>query len=472
VSCNGGSDGSATASATGGTAPYTYAWSNAATTASITGVTAGTYTVTITDANNCTATVTATVTEPTALAASASNTNVSCNGGSDGSATASATGGTAPYTYAWSNAATTASITGVTAGTYTATVTDANNCTATATATITEPTVLTASSAVNGNVSCNGGSDGSATASATGGTAPYTYAWSNAATTANITGLAAGTYTATVTDANNCTATATATVTEPVVPTSSIAATACDSYTWMQNNMMYTLSGVYTDTVQTALGCDSVITLNLTINNSETTADTVTACDSYTWMHNNMQYTTTGVYVDTVQTSLGCDSIVMLDLTIDTLDLTISKFNDSLIANDANASAYQWINCDSNNAIITGATNSSFRPMSDGNYAVILTKGACVDTSACQNVIVNSLIERSMQNSFVIYPNPTRGDIYVEISANAAIGNVIELYNLAGQLIRTYEVNNSKMTVPMGDLEQGLYLIKYGQTIKKVILTR
>ncbi len=473
ISCNGSSDGALSAVGEGGTPPYTFAWSTSAITSNISNIPAGTYTVTITDQNSNTTSSSYVLQEPTVLiASSAVNGNVSCNGGSDGSATASATGGTAPYTYAWSNAATTANITGLAAGTYTVTVSDANLCTSTSNVTITEPAGMSVTSAVTSSISCNGLSDGAASVTVSGGASPYTYAWSNAATTANITGLAAGTYTATVTDANNCTATATATVTEPVVPTSSIAATACDSYTWMQNNMMYTLSGVYTDTVQTALGCDSVITLNLTINNSETTADTVTACDSYTWMHNNMQYTTTGVYVDTVQTSLGCDSIVMLDLTIDTLDLTISKFNDSLIANDANASAYQWINCDSNNAIITGATNSSFRPMSDGNYAVILTKGACVDTSACQNVIVNSLIERSMQNSFVIYPNPTRGDIYVEISANAAIGNVIELYNLAGQLIRTYEVNNSKMTVPMGDLEQGLYLIKYGQTIKKVILTR
>ncbi|MBW6484361.1 MAG: hypothetical protein K0B10_15060 [Vicingaceae bacterium] len=121
VSCNGGTNGSATVTATGGTAPYTYLWSNAATTATATGLAAGVYNVTITDANGCTTNVSnITITEPTALTSSiASQTNVSCNGGTNGSATVTATGGTAPYTYLWSNAATTATATGLAAGNYT-----------------------------------------------------------------------------------------------------------------------------------------------------------------------------------------------------------------------------------------------------------------------------------------------------------------------------------------------------------------
>nr|WP_321485466.1 T9SS type A sorting domain-containing protein [uncultured Draconibacterium sp.] len=218
VSCNGLSDGGATASATGGTAPYTYVWSNGATTASIVGVAAGTYDVNITDANGCTDEASVTITEPTALVASGVvDANVSCNGLSDGGATASATGGTAPYTYVWSNGATTASIVGVAAGTYDVTITDANGCTDEASVIITEPAELVASGVVDANVSCNGGSNGGATASATGGTAPYTYVWSNAATTASIVGVAAGTYDVTITDANGCTATTSVEVTEPTI---------------------------------------------------------------------------------------------------------------------------------------------------------------------------------------------------------------------------------------------------------------
>ncbi len=218
VSCNTFSDGGATASATGGTMPYTYNWSNSAITASITGVVAGTYSVTITDQNGCTDSSSITITEPAVLvSASIVDSNVSCNSFSDGGATASATGGTMPYTYNWSNSATTASITGVVAGTYSVTITDHNGCTDSSSTTITEPAILVSSTVVDSNTSCNGDSDGGATASATGGTMPYTYNWSNAATTASITGLAAGTYSVTITDQNGCTDSASVVVTEPAV---------------------------------------------------------------------------------------------------------------------------------------------------------------------------------------------------------------------------------------------------------------
>ena len=291
VSCFGGNDGSATASATGGTGPYTFAWSNGGTTATVSNLTAGTFTVTATDANLCTDTETITITQPaTAVtAAIALGNNVSCSGGIDGTATASATGGTAPYNFAWSNGTTTASATGLAAGTYTVTATDANLCTDTETITITEPIPLVAAIALGSNVSCFGGNDGSATASATGGTAPYTFAWSNGATTATVTGLTAGTYTVTVTDANLCDDTETITITEPAVLVASIAlgnnvlcnggndgsatasatgGTTAYSFAWSNGTTTATASnlaaGTYTVTVTDANLCTDTETITIT----------------------------------------------------------------------------------------------------------------------------------------------------------------------------------------------------------------
>jgi len=218
VSCFGGSNGSITASASGGTSPYTYNWGGGITTAARTSLAAGTYTVTITDSRSCTTTANATVTQPAAALSGsvAVNQTVSCFGGSNGSITASATGGTSPYTYNWSGGITTAGRTGLAAGTYTVTITDTRSCTTTANATVTQPAAaLSGSVAVNQTVSCFGGSDGSITASASGGTSPYTYNWGGGITTAGRTGLAAGTYTVTITDTRSCTTTANATVTQP-----------------------------------------------------------------------------------------------------------------------------------------------------------------------------------------------------------------------------------------------------------------
>ena len=173
----------------------------------------------ITDANSCgPSTASVTITEPAAIVANtALDSNVSCNGLSDGGATASAIGGTPPYTYNWSSLETAASITGKAAGTYTVSITDANSCgPSTASITITEPTAIVASITLDSNVSCNGLSDGGATASATGGTGTYTYNWSNGPTTASNQGVAAGTYTVSITDANGCgPSTASITITEP-----------------------------------------------------------------------------------------------------------------------------------------------------------------------------------------------------------------------------------------------------------------
>lgn len=205
ASCNGGSDGSASATANGGVAPFTYAWSNGATTASISGLSAGTYGVTVTDANGCTGEAGVTISEPTALSLSTSGTDVSCNGESDGSVSVTVSGGTAPYTYAWSNGATAASISGLSAGTYTITVTDANGCSASADVTVEEPSPLSLTYD-GGDETCIGSADGFAVVNVSGGTAPYTYLWSNGATTATASGLSAGTYGVTVTDANGCVA--------------------------------------------------------------------------------------------------------------------------------------------------------------------------------------------------------------------------------------------------------------------------
>ncbi|HNT80480.1 MAG TPA: T9SS type A sorting domain-containing protein, partial [Bacteroidia bacterium] len=219
VSCNGGNDGFINISASGGTGALSYLWSDGQTTAIASNLIAGTYTVVVTDANGCTSDLTVVVAEPPVLVVSINGTNISCNGSNDGAAAAVVSGGNPLYGYVWSNGAITPTISGLSAGIYTVTVTDSKGCTATATVDILEPGILVASCVVDNNVSCNGGSDGQASVSLTGGNAPYSFSWSNGATTATASGLSAGTYTVSVTDANGCTATCDVTITEPTVLT-------------------------------------------------------------------------------------------------------------------------------------------------------------------------------------------------------------------------------------------------------------
>ena len=219
VSCNSGSNGSASVVASGGTAPYTYSWSpSGGSAATASNLAAGNYTVTITDVNGCTLQKAFTITQPVLLSATQSQTNVSCNSGSNGSASVVAAGGTAPYTYSWSpSGGSAATASNLAAGNYTVTVTDANGCALQKNFTITQPVLLSATQSQT-NVSCNSGSNGSASVVAAGGTAPYTYSWSpsggSAATASN---LAAGNYTVTITDANSCALQKNFTITQPIL---------------------------------------------------------------------------------------------------------------------------------------------------------------------------------------------------------------------------------------------------------------
>jgi gliding motility-associated-like protein len=219
VPCNGNCNATATINAAGGVPPYSYSWApGGQTNATATGLCAGTYTVTTTDANGCTRTNTVTITQPTQLTATQSQVNILCNGFCTGTATVNASNATPPYSYSWNTtpAQTTATATGLCAGSYTCTVSDLNNCSIQVTFTLTQPPALQVQSSQT-NPLCFNQCNGTATVSVSGGTPNYSYSWNTTPvqTTSTATGLCAGSYTCTITDANNCTTTATFTITTP-----------------------------------------------------------------------------------------------------------------------------------------------------------------------------------------------------------------------------------------------------------------
>jgi hypothetical protein len=211
VACFGGNTGAINLTPSGGTGPYTFNWlPSGPTTEDRTGLTAGTYSVQITDANGCTSTVTASVTQPTSpVSGTTVVTNVSCFGGSNGAINLTPNGGTGPYTFNWlPSGPTTEDRTGLTAGTYSVQITDVNGCTSTVTVSVTQPASPVSGTTVVTNVSCFGGSNGAINLTPSGGTPGYTFNWlPSGPTTEDRTGLAAGTYSVQITDANGCSST-------------------------------------------------------------------------------------------------------------------------------------------------------------------------------------------------------------------------------------------------------------------------
>ena len=162
----------------------------------------------------------------------------------------------------------------------------------------------------------------------------------------------------------------------------------------MWNGIAYTQSGTYYDSLQTSNGCDSIITLDLTINNSHSSVDSITACSSYFW--NGTSYSQSGTYYDSLQTVTGCDSIVTLNLTIDSA--VVSQVN--VTACDS----YSW--------------NSNIYSVS-GTYIDTLSTSTGCDSLVTLNLIVNysstSLVTESSCNSYSWNGNTySQSGIYVD----------------------------------------------------------
>jgi hypothetical protein len=257
ISCNGLTDGDATASAVGGNGGYDFTWSNTETTDMISSLAAGTFSVTVEDMMGCTASASGTVTEPTILSVNVTNGGTVCALATT-SITATPAGGTAGYTYNWNVAGATASITGG-LGTYNVTVTDSEGCTATGSTTVTLSAIganVTLTAVVDNNATDN---NGQATATATGGTGVYVYTWSNTQVGPTATGLAPNDYTVTAADAVDCVSN-TVTVTIGVSSLNELTQTSSYSVYPNPNNGIFNVKlnnveqGVYTVEVRNLLG--------------------------------------------------------------------------------------------------------------------------------------------------------------------------------------------------------------------------
>ena len=218
ISCFGGSNGAIDITTAGGTQPYTYFWSNNSSSEDIQTLSEGSYSLIVTDANGCQLDSTLAVTQPLALSASSLNTNVLCHGNATGAINLSVVGGVFPYDFAWANGDISEDISAITAGTYSVVITDANGCVLNFTTTISQPAQPLIVTETHQNVLCFGANNGSINLTVTGATPSYSYLWNTGATTQDIATLIAGTYTATITDANNCVLLFPVTITQPSAP--------------------------------------------------------------------------------------------------------------------------------------------------------------------------------------------------------------------------------------------------------------
>lgn len=365
VSCFGGTDGTSAVTVNGSTPPYSYSWNTLPiqTTSNATGLSAGTWTLSVTDANSCPWSVAVVVSQPPAIGFTLTYVPVSCVGNSDGSASVTVLGGTPGFSYSWSTSPvqTTATATGLSVGTYNVAVTDGNGCAATS-----PPVSVLVSPSLNltigtQRVTCNGQSNGSASVLVSGGNPGYSYVWNTVPVQAVpiATGLSAGTYSLTVTDARGCFENRTVLITEPLPLNVSVTAT--DVACFGQNTGAVSGSG-----------SGGTLPYVYTWNTSPVqTVQTVTGLGA-------------GAYTMTITDSSGCVASGVgvvrqpLPLTVQTTYVTPDCYggnNGQVIANVSGgvpAYTYLWSG---------GQTSSTAIGLIAGTYEVIVTDGnGCRDT--------------------------------------------------------------------------------------------
>ncbi len=182
----------------------------------------------------------------------------------------------------------------------------------------------------------------------------------------------------------------------------------------------------------------------------------------YTWMF-------PGTYKDTITNVAGCDSIITIVLSIPTVITGVTVNGAALTANAINAS-FQWIDC-STMLPIAGANNNTFIATINGTYAVIVTQNGCTDTSACYTINNVGINENAKNNFFSLFPNPSSGKVNITSPSSIAQLKVI---NLTGQIIQQFSPHQKNVLLHIAD--EGVFFVSITTAdetvIRKVMVQR
>lgn len=442
ASCNGKADGAIDLTVSGGETPYTFTWSNGSNTEDATALASGQYFVTVTDGNQCSTTARFTVANASTLSLTVNMSAPDCNS-SNGSIDLSVAGGEAPYAFEWSNGESSEDLGNITAGLYSVKVTDNAGCSAQRSVFLKENNTLS----VKGTptpASCSGEPTGMIDVTVSGGTAPYTYTWSNGTTTEDLSNLANGFYTVTVTDSKGCAVTASYTVTTKtfqiprtvVQPTCDgeangsitllepVGGTAPYTYQWSNGETGTTLTdlapGSYTVTVTDDTGCSKTLSLSISapapimatasVSSDACSADGSYAIDlnvsggtepyTYEWSNGasteDIQRLSGGTYTVVITDAKGCtiskDVVIEVE---DPLSCIIDEpvagpvcgtADNALSTSVLDADSYTWsVESSDNSWTITSSGTSSIAytagsENSTATFTLTITKGGCTTT--------------------------------------------------------------------------------------------
>ena len=217
--------------------------------------------------------------------------------------------------------------------------------------------------------------------------------------------------------------------------TNSITEITCDSYT-APSGAIYTSSAIFDDTIPNASGCDSIITIDLTVSSSSLSSITEITCDSYT-APSGAIYTSSAIFDDIISNSSGCDSTITIDLTV----------------NSSSSSSITETSLD----VYTAPSGATYT--TSGIYEDTILNAAGCDSIITIDLTMNYTgIDELNESIYSIFPNPVKDNITIKgLSENGEIQS-IHLIDLNGSEIK--EINPDENTVDVSSLSTGLYFMK------------
>lgn len=196
---------------------------------------------------------------------------------------------------------------------------------------------------------------------------------------------------------------------------------------------------------------------NLAVNCSANgTTRVIDACDQYV-LNDGTVINESDIFTDTLYNAYGCDSVITFDIQIFRIDSTVILNENTIEVINTNGVTFQWISCDDNYAPILGETSNLFEADSTGNYAVILTKQGCVDTSECIYVQLTSTNEVGERINIETFPNPVKDVLNIR---GLPVGGNIIIQDINGKIMSTYDVITPQMDLSIASFQAGVYFLK------------
>jgi hypothetical protein len=214
----------------------------------------------------------------------------------------------------------------------------------------------------------------------------------------------------------------------------------------------------YTVTGIDALGCSNTDSVTVVVNSPTTSTLNEIACNSFTL--NGQTFTQSGTYLQVIANNAGCDSTITLNLTINLPPITpVISLNNGveLITTTQENVSYQWVSCNSG-LPIANATDTTYVTSINGNFAVQVTNDCGTVTSNCieiENVSVSTIEEAYLR----LYPNPAMK--VVSIDGLKQKSTPFELRDAQGRILMNGEMNNSNPTIDLVSLANGVYWLTF-----------